>query len=135
MGEVITEIKCDYCGKPAEFVTGQKIYPHRRDLWKLKFWQCEPCGAYVGCHRVNFPKGVYTNDIPLGRMANRELRIAKMKAHGEFDKYWKVEKIKRTECYEQLAIKMGINVEDCHIGMFTVEQCNQVVKICKEGLF
>jgi hypothetical protein len=30
-----------------------------------------------------------------------------------------------------LADKMGITVDKCHIGMFNLDQCRQVIDICK----
>ncbi|MFV9178163.1 zinc-finger-containing protein, partial [Serratia marcescens] len=44
-------VTCDYCGKPAALVRGFVIYPHRKDLANGYYWSCDPCGAYVGCHR------------------------------------------------------------------------------------
>lgn len=57
---------CSYCNNEAKLVSGNVIYPHRPDLAYLRFWQCAPCAAYVGCH-----KGTTK---PLGRIANAELR-------------------------------------------------------------
>ena len=44
-------VKCSYCGNDAELVGGESVYPHRPDLYYLKFYQCLPCDAWVGCHR------------------------------------------------------------------------------------
>lgn len=129
------EVICDYCGQSSELVTGATIYPHRPDLSSLKFWSCSPCRAYVGCHKLNIPKRIYNDCTPLGRLANAELRNLKKLAHAAFDPYWKEERRKRTDCYEQLAIKMGIKVNDCHIGMFSEAQCRKVIDICRTGLF
>lgn len=118
-------VKCDYCGKPAQLVTGKKIYPHRKDLSELKFWECEPCRAYVGCHRNS-------KDIPLGRLANEELRKAKKKAHSYFDPTWREGDRSRKDAYTWLAHKLGIPRQECHIGMFDLEQCKQVVVACNE---
>ena len=41
-------LKCPYCGKDAALVTGDKIYPHRPDLYDRNFWLCTACDAYVG---------------------------------------------------------------------------------------
>lgn len=126
-------VYCEYCSKEAVLATGEKIYPHRDDLKKIKLWECEPCKAYVGCHKLNIPKGIYSDEIPLGRLANAELRKAKSLAHYHFDMYWRKEKYQRSSCYDSLAIKMGINIDKCHIGMFNVAQCEQVVEICKKA--
>lgn len=118
---------CDYCNSEAQLVGGDVIYPHRPDLHRLRFWQCVPCEAWVGCH-----KGTVR---PLGRLANAELREAKTAAHNAFDPFWKFnefhgQKLKRSQAYKWLAERLGIEVEQCHIGMFDVETCKRVVEIC-----
>lgn len=115
---------CSYCGQPARLVSGLIIYPHREDLKQKKFWQCQPCDAYVGCHAPNIGYGDGTR--PLGRLADASLRSAKQKAHEVFDRLWMRQKNRgaaRKRAYAELAKRMGIKVEDCHIGMFDVEQC------------
>lgn len=120
------EVTCPYCNIPAKLVNGDIIYPHRPDLYELNFWSCD-CGAYVGCHKANEPKG-FDGTEPLGRLANEELRKAKSLAHKEFDCIWKDGYTNRTEAYEMLADFMSIKMDECHIGMFDLDQCNQVVK-------
>ncbi len=115
-------VKCPYCEAKAELVHGDAIYPHRHDLRDLKFYRCEPCEAYVGCH-----KGT-TN--PLGRLADAELRKAKMAAHAVFDPIWRSGRMKRTQAYQWLAAQLGIDPKDCHIGMFDVDTCCRVASIC-----
>ena len=116
-------VVCPYCGQNAELVTGEVIYPHRRDLYEKKFFQCEPCDAYVGCHPGT------TN--PLGRLADIELRSEKMRAHAAFDPIWKSGSKKRGSAYAWLAERLGIDQKDCHIGMFDVQMCQRVVEVCR----
>lgn len=118
-------VPCDYCGQPAQLVTGAVIYPHRKDLHSLKFWQCEPCAAYVGCHKQS-------DAVPLGRLANVELRAAKKKAHSYLDPIWQEGHMSRKDVYIWLASKLKIRQASSHIGMFSVEQCHEVVKLCNE---
>lgn len=112
---------CQYCGNVSSLVKGDKIYPHLPKLHHKNFYQCSPCDAYVGCHP--------DTDVPLGRLANAELRKYKLWTHGAFDKLWKSGTMSRSEAYKMLAKKMGIDAKDCHIGMFTVEQCKQALAI------
>ncbi len=114
---------CDYCGQRAELVGGYRVYPHRRDLYDKKFWVCEPCRAHVGCHQDS-------DGVPLGRLANAELRAAKRLAHAAFDPLWRDYGMKRAEAYEWLAGALEIAARDCHIGMFDVETCRRVVGLC-----
>jgi len=124
-------VRCDYCNKPAQFVTGTYIYPHRPDLAGKTFWCCDPCKAWVGCHAG-------TNE-PLGRLANAKLRKAKSAAHAVFDPLWKRKAARdgltfqqaRTRAYEWLALEMSLPPEECHIGMFDEQQCRRVIEICE----
>ncbi len=127
-------IRCDYCGRPALLVTGAAIYRRRPDLLHLRFWQCPPCDAYVGCHKAGAwtvtAKGErVTSDgtLPLGRLANGELRAAKQAAHAAFDPLWMSERMTRREAYAWLAGVLGVSVDNCHIGMFDVDGCHAVV--------
>ena len=117
-------MKCPYCGNAAELKTGHHVYPHRPDLAHLKIWACDPCDAWVGTHK-NSP-----THAPLGRLANAELRRAKMAAHAAFDPLWKSGQMSRSKAYTLLSQKMGLTKEQTHIGMFDVEQCETVVLLC-----
>lgn len=117
---------CDYCQQEAELVYGDAIYPHRQDLHLKRFWRCVSCQAYVGCHKFT--------EEPLGRLANAELRKMKMGAHSAFDPIWWGSKGKttRSEAYAWLSDQLGIPFPECHIGMFDVEMCRNVIEICNE---
>lgn len=124
-------VACDYCKRPAELVTGREIYPRRPDLFRLHFWRCEPCGAYVGCHKAEGGNGDGTK--PLGRLANAELRAAKIRAHAAFDPLWRERGMKRHKAYGWLAERLGIQKSECHIGMMDVAMCERVVDACVEA--
>ena len=129
---------CPYCGNPSRIVSGDAIYPHRLDLALLKFHRCEPCDAYVGCHRPGayvWVHGVkFTSDgtLPMGRLANSELRRAKMAAHTAFDPIWREGGTPRRIAYDWLAKQLGIHLDDTHIGEFDLAQCQRVVEICRQ---
>ena len=120
-------LKCPYCGRPAALVTGSAIYPHRPDLLHLKFWRCAPCDAYVGTHKPNKRLGLKGTE-PLGRLANAELRKAKIAAHAAFDPIWKSGSMSRQQAYAWLAGALGISsMSNTHIGMFDVDGCMAVI--------
>jgi hypothetical protein len=127
------KVVCPYCDRPAALVTGAAIYPHRPDLFGLKFWQCAPCDAYVGCHKAGaHVDGVISDGtLPLGRLANAALRKAKSAAHAAFDPLWKSRSMKRGEAYRWLARELGISSANCHIGMFDIDACRAVVAAVK----
>lgn len=126
---------CLYCGNAATLVNGLAIYPHRLDLADLKFWKCEPCKAYVGCHKKGARisrSQVSDGTVPLGRLANAELRTWKSRVHEVFDPIWRSGGMTRGTAYTWLATKMGIHKDNCHVGMFDVEQCKRAVEICEK---
>lgn len=124
---------CPYCGSQARLVPSQRIYgpnsPSYGDMWACANYPL--CNAYVGCHR-----GTST---PLGRLADKELRNAKMAAHAAFDRLWQTKARRdgisrgkaRGLAYRWLAEQMGIEPTACHIGMFDPVQCRRVVELCK----
>lgn len=103
-------------------VNGDRVYPHRRDLYSKRFWICpvENCDARCGEHAANG-----------GYMAARETREARMNAHAIFDRLWKDGPDKRFRsrggAYEWLSKAMGMKQKDCHIGFMNAEKCRQVV--------
>lgn len=116
-------VNCPYCSAPARLTDGAEMYPHRPDLSDKKFYKCDPCGAYVGCHR-----GTVT---PLGTLANAETRQARGRAHAVFDPIWKGGHMKRHKAYAWLSEQLGIEKDKCHIAMFDVDTCRRVVSAVK----
>lgn len=119
---------CPYCNHLAELTNSAEVYGGR-DFGKM-VWRCRRCEAWVGCH-----PGTNT---PLGRLANAELRKAKIAAHDAFDSLWRRKHVKeggskgraRGAGYRWLAEQLGIEPASCHIGMFDVELCKRVVEVC-----
>lgn len=110
---------CDYCGRKAKYVDSKIVYGKSYGM----IYYCGDCNAYVGVHKGS--------DKPLGRLANAELRYWKTAAHAVFDPLWKYGRFKhhRNAAYGWLAQKMGIPVEQTHIGMFDVAQCRRAINI------
>ena len=114
---------CPYCGQPVKLTTGKTLYPHRPDLQAKRFYVCAPCNARCGCHG--------TTDRPLGRLANANLRQARMAAHAAFDPIWQYARHgERKRAYTWLASQLGIALADCHIGEFDLDTCRRVISIC-----
>ena len=113
------DVQCPYCGKKAEYVDTIEIYGKSYGMAYL----CRPCDAFVGVHDGT--------DTPLGRLANRELRRWRNRAHAAFDPLWQLGpyRRRRNDAYAWLAGKMGLTKEETHIAMFNVEQCKQVIQI------
>lgn len=115
---VLHGLSCPYCGRPTSLIDDTEIYGRS---YGSKCYICKPCGAWVGCH-----KGT---DKALGRVANKELREMKHKAHEAFDPLWKNGYLPRRAAYEILSIAFGLPVSQTHIGMFDEKQCQKVINI------
>lgn len=111
---------CPYCKNHSKRITGGELFPHLPNLAKKVFFRCEPCDAHVGTHPGT--------ETPLGDLAGKELRQYRTKAHAAFDKLWK-EKIfpSRSDAYRWLSRIMNKSGRDCHIGMFSIEECQTVI--------
>ena len=57
--------ECRYCNGPVELVENSEIYRRNYGKWPYAYL-CRSCDAYVGLHPNTL--------IPLGSLANRELR-------------------------------------------------------------
>jgi glutathione S-transferase len=129
---------CGSCAsnKPARLTNGREVYPHRPDLHDKPIWKCGACGAYVGCHPGT--------TRPLGTPADKALRDARSMLHDQMvDPLWKtadesadytpeseearqtIRTAARHRVYAFLAERLEIKQPDCHVGMFTIEQCRE----------
>ena len=134
-GGQVTKTLCPYCHSKTVHKTAREIYGRfgetLTDRLFLACSQFPKCNAYVGCHE--------NNGKPMGRLANKDLRQAKMLAHSFFDPLW-IKKMKtagvskgaaRSLAYRWLSKQMGMNPKECHIAMFDVDLCLKVVEACR----
>ena len=128
-------VLCPYCGNEAVLTDSAEVYGRSYG----PIWICRPCDAYVGVHQRD---GL---NRPLGRLANKELREWRKKAHAAFDPRWKRRMSNwkgvtkggkkhaspRTKAYRWLSEQLGIPFKECHIGEFDVDLCQKVVEVCR----
>lgn len=114
------EIYCCCCQKEvsAVCVGGSLVYPHRKDLESLVFYQCPVCANFVSTHKKT--------GFPMGVIANQEMKRLRMSIHSVLDPLWKNKMIKRKELYCIMSAKMGIvqyhtaflrSVEECRVAL------------------
>jgi hypothetical protein len=121
---------CDYCAAKAVLVRlGEDGYPYRDDRGPL--WICAACEAWIGIFSRS------TRHVPLGRLANAELRNWKTKLHEALEPLVAV-KVRRDSCtvfearakvYRWLASEMQLDEKRCHINLFDAEQCEGAIRI------
>jgi hypothetical protein len=124
---------CDYCGAPATLArTGDEAYPYRDDHGPL--WICVPCQAWIG----TFARS--TRNVPLGRLANAQLRDLKVQLHAALEPLVQA-KVRRDGCnvfearskgMKWLAQAIGVDAEKCSIHTLDAEQCERAIAIVAE---
>jgi hypothetical protein len=82
-------------------------------------WHCDDCGAMVGCHAGT--------NIPFGLMADGPTRGARWRAHRAFDPLWKLRIMDRKDAYIWLAKVLSIPLEQAHISMLSLDQCEALI--------
>ena len=105
--------RCGECGGGMRLVRGKHSI----------FWSCTRWPDCDGTH------GAHPDGKPMGKPADKETKQARIKAHEAFDWIWQDNHMKRGVAYKMLAQRMGLTQDECHIGMFDVGQCRQVVSI------
>lgn len=121
---------CDYCGDQAVLARdGDADYPYRADHGRV--WICVRCAAWIG---------VYTNsrrNVPLGRLANAELRQAKTDLHAALEPLVAA-KMRRDGCnvfearakgLRWLGTELGLDPETCSLHGLDLDQCRRARQI------
>lgn len=125
--KIIEAKLCPYCKSETEVITETEVYGKEysgRNIIACKnFPQCD---SYVGSHR---------DGTPLGRLANKELRFMKGKAHFWFDKIWENKLMERGKLYGSLSDFLELPREYTHIGMFSISTCLKVESWSKEQYY
>ena len=117
--------ECPYCASSVKLVNNSEIYGRSYGEWPWAYC-CTECDASVGLHPFT--------SIPLGTLADAELRNARKEAKAAFNPVWQRGKMSRTAAYAWLAGAVNIaDVETCHIGWFGIDQCARVVEVCACG--
>lgn len=127
---------CCGCNKyvEAELCGGDRIYPHRPDLYNLWFYQCPHCKNYVGTHKKwgMGTNGRKHNIRALGCIPTPELKKARHKIHEILDPLWQGNKPSgtRKRIYKRLSNALGY---EYHTGNTrTIEECRTVYRLVKK---
>lgn len=114
---------CPYCDGEVRLVSNDAIYGRTYGDWPYVYL-CKPCDAYVGLHP--------STDLPLGTLANRELREARKRSKSLWQVISALKGRSRNDAYSWLADKMGIARQDCHFGHFNLDQCALALSVCQQ---
>ena len=81
------------------------------------------CDAYVAAHKKTC--------LPMGTLANAELRRKRIQAHAAFGRLWEDGLMSKKQAYLWLQAKLGLPGEETHIGRFSTFRCEQVIQLCE----
>ena len=106
----------------ARLTDGKEIYPHRKDLYSFPFWKCDSCNNFVGCHHKT-----KNRTKPLGVIASKEIKNARIKIHEILDPIWKSKQLSRSELYRRLTDELGYQYHTAEIK--TIEEARNIYQI------
>ena len=111
--------RCPFCRSSVSLIDSATIYG--RSYGFIYLCDAYPnCDARVSCH----PKTI----IPLGTLANKELRKWRSLAHRKFDPLWQCGVFSnRQAAYKWLAKAMKLPLDRTHVAMFDIRQCQRAI--------
>lgn len=118
-------IKCPYCGSRALLRPASVVYGEKAADPAAPYYVCArfpACDAYVAAHKKNC--------LPMGSLANAELRRKRIQAHAALDRLWKGGLMSKKQAYFWLQAKLDLPGEETHIGRFSTFRCEQVRWCC-----
>lgn len=120
-------IRCCYCGASVTLRSAEGIIPEFKPGTMLYVCRNYPaCDSYVKVHPGT--------KLPMGSLANKELRTLRRKAHFHFDQLYSTGLMSREEAYEWLAAQLMLPMEKAHIGQLGPYYCQQVIDESKKLL-
>lgn len=99
------------------------------ELMRLRMSKFGPfygCIAWPGCEGTH---GAHPDGNPKGSPANKQTRLARIRAHAVFDLIWKNKVKKRHQAYGWMRKAMDLPHSGAHIALFSEEQCEKLIKL------
>ena len=119
--------RCPYCGAPVVYRSADGIYKENSNGVMLYVCSNYPrCDAYVRVHAGT--------RIPVGTLANQELRSLRRTAHKYFDQLYQCGIMSKEDAYRWLAELVCAPLAEAHIGYMGEYYCKLVAEKSKEML-
>lgn len=123
----LLQLRCPYCGSIAVLRSAEGIYPDDNKNRMLYVCKNYPqCDAYVNVHAGT--------NIPMGSLADHELRSLRKKAHQYFDRLYLSGLMSREDAYVWLSELLAMPLSEAHIGHLGEYYCQLVCKECDKLL-
>ena len=122
-----TSPRCPYCGSHSVLKSADGIY--RNNSRNTMLYVCSrfpTCDSYVRVHPGT--------KVPMGTMANRELRALRNETHHYFDQLYKKGHMSKKDAYQWLASILAAPMGQAHIGLLGEYYCRLVIEESKKVL-
>lgn len=119
------QIRCPYCGANASLRPASVVYGEATKTADSYLYVCDrypKCDSYVGAHK--------RTKLPMGTLANGDLRNKRIQAHKAFDWMWKSGRMTKWEAYKWMQGKLALNDEQAHIAKFGEYMCDRLIIEC-----
>ena len=114
-------MRCPYCGSPVIFRSADGIYhDNSKGMMLYVSSHYHQCDAYVRVHAGT--------KIPVGSLANHELRTLRRTAHQYFDQLHQSGYMSKQDAYQWLADLISAPLSEAHIGHLGEYYCKQVIE-------
>ena len=119
-------IHCPNCGAKATLHPASFVYGNDCGTYKY-LYVCDrypACNSYVAAHR--------TTRLPLGSLADGDLRHKRIQAHRAFDRLWRSGLMTKKEAYQWVQTEFGLHEEQAHIAQFGAYMCDRLICACEK---
>jgi ssDNA-binding Zn-finger/Zn-ribbon topoisomerase 1 len=120
-------VKCPYCGAHAAFRHASVVHGEKaRDEYLYVCSRYPQCDAYVSAHKQS--------GLPMGALADGNLRRKRMEAHRAFDQLWRGGTMQKWQAYKWMQAKFGFSNTQAHIANFSEYRCDELIGMCEQAL-
>ena len=121
------QIRCPYCGAKATLRPSSAVYGDaaKTDGYLYVCNRYPKCDSYVGAHKKT--------KLPMGTLANGDLRNKRIQAHKAFDWMWKSGLMTKWQAYKWMQGKLDLSDEQAHIAMFSEYMCDCLIAECNKA--
>ena len=119
-------IHCPNCGAKATLHPASYVYDNSRSAGSY-LYVCNRypiCNSYVAAHRSTL--------LPMGSLADAELRHKRIQAHRAFDRLWRSGLMSKKEAYQWIQAEFGLHEEQAHIAQFGTYMCDRLIHACEQ---
>ena len=102
------------------------MYGNDRGAYKY-LYVCDrypACNSYVAAHR--------TTRLPLGSLADGNLRHKRIQAHRAFDRLWRSGLMSKREAYQWMQTEFCLHKDQAHIAQFGTYMCDRLIRACEQ---